>query len=76
MSDPNVHDPDCPLRGQQRQLRYCSYCHTAEWSRAQERKRLREQVKALPTTRTRAWDKGWDSVSLNDVLELLGGDDE
>jgi hypothetical protein len=33
---------------------------------------LRAQVEALPTTRTKAWDKGWDSVSLNDVLVLLG----
>ena len=32
---------------------------------------LRAKVLELPTTRTKAWDKGWDSVSLNDVLALL-----
>lgn len=31
----------------------------------------REKVDALPTTRTQAFDKGWDSVSLEDVRAIL-----
>ena len=37
---------------------------------------LRAKVEALPTTRiTLGWLKGWDSVSLADVLALIGEGD-
>ena len=33
-----------------------------------EREAIEYLIRKLPVTRTKAWDKGWDSVSLEDVL--------
>ena len=32
---------------------------------------IAEQVEALPTSRTQAWETGWYSVSLKDVLSVI-----
>jgi len=39
--------------------------------KATEKKRVLEAIQKLPTTRTKAWDKGWDSVSLADVIAVI-----
>ena len=36
-----------------------------------ERETIEFLVRELPTTRTRAWSGGWDSVSLEDVLRTV-----
>lgn len=40
---------------------------------AEVRERIAQEIEALPTTRTKAWDKGWDSVSLAEVLRIARG---
>ena len=39
-----------------------------------EREIIEFLVRELPTTRTRAWSGGWDSVSLEDVLRTVRGE--
>ena len=39
-----------------------------------ERETIEFLVRELPTTRTRAWSGGWDSVSLEDVLRTVSGE--
>ena len=36
-----------------------------------EREAVEHLIRELPVTRTKAWDKGWDSVSLEDVLRIV-----
>lgn len=33
--------------------------------------RITRDMEALPTTRTKAWDKGWDSIALADALTVV-----
>lgn len=40
---------------------------------AEERERIAAAIGALPTTRTKAWLGGWDSVSLQDALSAARG---
>ena len=41
---------------------------------AETRETLAMLIEQLPTTRTRAWSGGWDSVSLEDVLRTVRGE--
>ena len=36
-----------------------------------EREAIEYLIRELPVTRTKAWDKGWYSVSLEDVLRIV-----
>lgn len=36
-----------------------------------EREAIEYLIQELPVTRTKAWGKGWDSVSLEDVLRIV-----
>lgn len=42
--------------------------HIAEVTEAATRESIRVKLRDLPTTRTLAYLKGWDSVSLNDAI--------
>ena len=39
-----------------------------------EREAIKCLIRELPVTRTKAWGKGWDSVSLEDVLGIVRGE--
>jgi hypothetical protein len=47
--------------------------HGWELIEAEVRERIAQEIEALPTTWTAAWDKGWDSVSLAEVLRIARG---
>ena len=38
-----------------------------------EREAIECLIRGLPVTRASSWDKGWDSVSLEDVLGIVRG---
>lgn len=42
--------------------------HIAEVTEAATRESIRVKLRDLPTTRTLAYLKGWDSISLNDAI--------
>lgn len=37
-------------------------------ARAEAGEQIAQRLRELPTTRTKAWDRGWDSISLEDAL--------